>query len=59
MLPFVSTEAMNLDVVEISRMVTPAAHCVLTLDGAGWHQTGGDLVLPDNISLLSLPPSAG
>jgi transposase len=27
-----------------------------TLDGAGWHQTGGKLNLPDNISLLPLPP---
>ena len=56
MLPFVNTEAMNLHLAEISRMITPGAHCLLTLDGAGWHQTGGDLVLPDNISLLSLPP---
>lgn len=29
---------------------------MLTLDGAGWHQTAGNLVLPDNISLLPLPP---
>ncbi len=55
-LPFVNTEAMNLHLAEISRTITPGAHCLLTLDGAGWHQTGGDLVLPDNISLLSLPP---
>ena len=46
---------MNLHLAEISRTVSPGAHCVLTLDGAGWHQTGGDLVLPDNISLRSLP----
>ena len=26
------------------------------VDGAGWHQTGGKLQLPDNISLLHLPP---
>jgi len=25
-------------------------------DGAGWHQRGGKLTLPDNITLLSLPP---
>ena len=29
---------------------------MLMLDGAGWHQTGGDLSGPDNITLLSLPP---
>ena len=55
-LPFVNTEAMNLHLVEISTQVTPGAHAVLTLDGAGWHQSGGRLKLPDNISLLPLPP---
>jgi len=29
---------------------------VVILDGAGWHQTGGRLCIPDNISLLHLPP---
>jgi hypothetical protein len=28
---------------------------VVLLDGAGWHQTGGKLELPANISLLKLP----
>jgi transposase len=55
-LPFVNTEAMNLHLAEISTQVTPGAHAVLTLDGAGWHQTGDKLKLPDNISLLPLPP---
>ena len=41
MLPFVNTEAMNLHLAEISTQVAPGAHAVLTLDGAGWHQTGG------------------
>ena len=34
------------------------AHAVLGLDGAGWHQAGGKLSVPDNIPLLSLPPYA-
>ena len=55
-LPFVNTAAMNLHLAEISRQVTPGAHAVITLDGAGWHQTGGKLTVPDNISLLPLPP---
>jgi len=55
-LPFVSTEAMNLHLAEISTQVTPGAHAVITLDGAGWHQAGGKLKLPDNLSLLPLPP---
>jgi len=46
---------MNLHLAEISRYVAPGAHAVITLDGAGWHQTGGRLRLPDNISLLPLP----
>jgi transposase len=29
---------------------------VLVLDGAGWHQTGGRLSAPHNITLLHLPP---
>lgn len=47
---------MNLHLQEISRQVTPGAHAVIVLDGAGWHQTGGKLRIPDNISLLHLPP---
>ena len=56
MLPYVATYAMNLHLAEISTQVTPGAHAVITLDGAGWHQQGGKLRLPDNISLLPLPP---
>ncbi len=28
------------------------------LDGAGWHQTGGRLKVPPNLTLLPLPPYA-
>lgn len=28
---------------------------MLVCDGAGWHQTGGRLRVPDNITLLLLP----
>jgi hypothetical protein len=35
--------------------VRPRGHAVLALDGAGWHPRGG-LAVPDNISLLFLPP---
>jgi transposase len=31
------------------------AHAVLLLDGAGWHQQGERLPVPENISLLPLP----
>jgi len=36
--------------------VAQEAHAVVVLDGAGWHQTGGGLTVPDNIILLHLPP---
>jgi transposase len=41
---------------EISTQVAPRAHAVLGCDGAGWHQRGKRLKVPDNISLLPLPP---
>jgi hypothetical protein len=34
----------------------PSVHAVVATDGAGWHQQGGRLTLPDNVSLLLLPP---
>ena len=40
---------------EISRSIAPGAHGVLILDGAGWHGAAA-LVIPDNLSLLTLPP---
>jgi len=54
-LPEVNTEAMNLHLAEISRHVSPGAHAVMLLDGAGWHREGSALVVPENISLLPLP----
>jgi hypothetical protein len=57
-MPAVNTEAMNEHLKEISTQVAQGAHAVLVLDGAGWHQAGGTLIVPDNITLLSLPPYA-
>ena len=45
----------DLHLAEISRNVTLGSHVVALLDGVGWHQTGGKLKVPDNISLLKLP----
>jgi transposase len=47
---------MNLHLAEISANVAAGAHAVLIIDGAGWHQTGGKLRVPGNITLLHLPP---
>jgi transposase len=55
-LPFANAEMMNLHLAEISANVAPGAHAVLTIDGAGWHQKGDKLRVPDNITLLHLPP---
>lgn len=56
--PAANTECVNLHLEEISTQVAKGAVAVLIWDGAGWHQTGGNLKLPDNIVLLSLPPYA-
>ena len=55
-LPYANVEAMNLHLIEISKRVAPDAHAVVTMDGAGWHQQGGRLQVPRNISILLLPP---
>ena len=55
-MPAANTEAMNEHLKEISTQVAPGAHAVVVCDGAGWHQLGATLKLPDNISLLPLPP---
>jgi putative transposase len=57
-MPAVNTEAMNEHLKEISTQVTLGAHAVLVCDGAGRHQQGETLCLPDNITLLPLPTSA-
>lgn len=56
--PAANTECMNLHLEEISTQITAGARAVLVCDGAGWHQIGGELDLPDNIVLLHLPPYA-
>ena len=54
-LPVCNTKAMALHLEEISKAFAPGAHAVLLLDQAGWHLSD-DLVVPENITLLPLPP---
>ena len=54
-IPGCDTWGMNLHLKEISSQVAPGAHALLVCDGAGWHQRGKKLIVPDNITLLSLP----
>jgi hypothetical protein len=49
------TPAMNLFLVELGQAVAPGAHGIVLMDKAGWH-TSGDLVVPENLSLIFLPP---
>ena len=57
-MPTINAEAMSEHLKEISAQVARGAHAMLIVDGAGWHQTGGKLIVPDNITLLPLPPYA-
>jgi putative transposase len=57
-MPAANTEGMNQHLAEVSTQVAPGAHAVLVCDGAGWHQKGKRLRVPDNITLLPLPPYA-
>lgn len=55
-MPAANAEAMNEHLKELSTQVTPNSIAVVICDGAKWHQRGKELVVPDNIRLLSLPP---
>jgi transposase len=55
-MPSANTEAMNEHLKELSTQVTPSSIAIVICDGAGWHQRGKDLIVPENIRLLSLPP---
>jgi transposase len=48
---------MSMHLAEISRVIAPNAHAALVLDGAGYH-VAANLVVPDNITLVPLPPYA-
>jgi transposase len=48
---------MQLHLDEIATQVTSGAHAVVMLDQAGWHMSG-KLNVPDNMTLLPLPPRA-
>ena len=54
-MPICNTVAMTHHLREISSQVASDAHAVVILDGAAWHRSQG-LVVPDNITLLELPP---
>jgi len=49
------TAAMNLFLTELGQAVAPGAHGIVLMDKVGWH-TAGDLVVPENLSVVFLPP---
>jgi hypothetical protein len=53
-LPRSNTQAMQLHLEEIAKVIPPSRHAVILLDRASWHTTL-KLDLPKNISLLPLP----
>ena len=55
-MPHADTEAMQMHIDAISRAAAPGAHALVILDQAGWHTTS-KLELPDNLSLVPLPPA--
>ena len=56
-MPSANTQAMQYHLDEIARSLAPKAHAVVVLDQAGWHTTG-KLRVPENLSLLPLPPKS-
>jgi transposase len=56
-LPRCNTAMMQLHLNEIATQVAPGAHALVLLDQAGWHTTG-KLDVPENITLIALPPKA-
>lgn len=56
-MPFCDTHAMAEHLKLISAEVAPGAHAILLLDQAGWH-TSSKLAVPDNITLVPIPPRA-
>jgi len=59
LVPTVSTEAMNLVLAAFAadEGIDALHRAVLVLDGAGWH-TSKQLVVPDGIDVVSLPPAS-
>ena len=55
LIPHLDTDVINVFLGAFSRRLAPDVHAVLIRDGAGSH-TGGDLVVPSNVSLIRLPP---
>jgi hypothetical protein len=56
-MPRADTQAMQHHRDEIARNLAPKGHAIIVPDQAGWHTTG-KLRLPENLSLMPLPPKS-
>jgi hypothetical protein len=56
-MPYADTAAMNEHLAVIAARITPGAHGIIVLDGAGWHCSKA-LVTPANLTLIIQPPFA-
>ena len=56
-MPNADTQAMQHHLDEIAHSLAPKAQPTVVLDQAGWHTTG-KLQIPENLSLLPLPPKS-
>jgi transposase len=54
-MPYADTEAMQEFLNRFAETIAADEHAVMILDQAGWHRSN-DLVVPDNITLVPLPP---
>lgn len=55
--PRLDTDIVNRFLAQLSGTLAPDVQAVLVWDGAGYHRAN-DLVCPENITLLTLPPYA-
>ena len=55
LMPYANTDIMNLYLLDFAQHLSPEVHALIVMDGAGWHSAKA-LVIPDNVSLLILPP---
>lgn len=54
-MPYADTDAMQAFLDGFAETIAENEHAVMILDGAGWH-SAQDLVVPDKITLVPLPP---
>lgn len=57
LMPHVNTAHMNIFMETFGQALDPDVHAVVLLDQAGWHTTD-KLKLPDNVTLIHLPPKS-